>query len=204
MRLSELAEGTPIRLEASRDGEKKTEIWGKIRRNSEKRCQIDIYYYEGLNIDLNSPDYDIEADAFDHGEKKIEWINRAEAGNEKKEDRLQEKRESFRIYIGIPVDCQIEGEDSFVLLVDVSEKGFRIVRRESTALKEGTFAELHVEDEEFDFVLHGIIVWSKRIDDGKIMYGCKLLKEKSSEELLPYIKVKQKKLLEELTREIGQ
>lgn len=29
MRLSELAEGTPIRLEASRDGEKKTEIWGK-------------------------------------------------------------------------------------------------------------------------------------------------------------------------------
>jgi len=85
---------------------------------------------------LNSPDYDIEAVAFDHGEKKIEWINRAEAGNEKKEDRLQEKRESFRIYIGIPVDCQIEGEDSFVLLVDVSEKGFRIVRRESTALKE--------------------------------------------------------------------
>lgn len=190
MRLSELAEGTPIRLEASRDGEKKTEIWGKIRRNSEKRCQIDIYYYEGLNIDLNSPDYDIEAVAFDHGEKKIEWINRAEVGNEKKEDRLQEKRESFRIYIGIPVDCQIEGEDSFVLLVDVSEKGFRIVRRESTALKEGTFAELHVEDEEFDFVLQGIIVWSKQIDDGKIMYGCKLLKEKSSEELLPYIKVK--------------
>lgn len=136
MRLSELAEGTPIRLEASREGEKKTEIWGKIRKNSEKRCQIDIYYYEGLNIDLNSPDYDIEAVAFDHGEKKIEWINRAEAGNEKKEDRLQEKRESFRIYIGIPVDCQIEGEDSFVLLVDVSEKGFRIVRRESTALKE--------------------------------------------------------------------
>lgn len=204
MRLSELAEGTPIRLEASRDGEKKTEIWGKIRRNSEKRCQSDIYYYEGLNIDLNSPDYDIEAVAFDHGEKKIEWINRAEVGNEKKEDRLQEKRESFRIYIGIPVDCQIEGEDSFVLLVDVSEKGFRIVRRESTALKEGTFAELHVEDEEFDFVLQGIIVWSKQIDDGKIMYGCKLLKEKSSEELLPYIKVKQKKLLEELTREIGQ
>lgn len=153
---------------------------------------------------MNSPDYDIEAVAFDHGEKKIEWINRAEAGNEKKEDRLQEKRESFRIYIGIPVDCQIEGEDSFVLLVDVSEKGFRIVRRESTALKEGTLAELHVEDEEFDFVLHGIIVWSKRIDDGKIMYGCKLLKEKSSEELLPYIKVKQKKLLEELTREIVQ
>ena len=182
MRLSELAEGTPIRLEASRDGEKKTEIWGKIRRNSEKRCQIDIYYYEGLNIDLNSPDYDIEAVAFDHGEKKIEWIYRA----------------------GIPVDCQIEGEDSFVLLVDVSEKGFRIVRRESTALKEGTFAELHVEDEEFDFVLHGFIVWSKQIDDGKIMYGCKLLKEKSSEELLPYIKVKQKKLLEELTREIVQ
>ena len=53
-------------------------------------------------------------------------------------------------------------------------------------------------------MLHGIIVWSKQIDDGKIMYGCKLLKEKSSEELLPYIKVKQKKLLEELTREIGQ
>ena len=51
MRLSELAEGTPIRLEASRDGEKKTEIWGKIRRNSEKRCQIDIYYYEGLFCD---------------------------------------------------------------------------------------------------------------------------------------------------------
>ena len=202
MRLSELSQGTPIRLKAFQNGEKKTEIWGKIRKNSEQRCQIDIYYYEGLNIDLNSPDYDIEAVAFDHGEQKIEWINRAETGNEEKEDRLQEKRESFRIYIGIPVDCQIEGEDSFVLLVDVSEKGFRIVRRESKALRKETQVELHVEDDGLDFILEGAIVWSKQIDDGKIMYGCKLLEEKDSNKLLPYMKVKQKKLLEELTREI--
>lgn len=204
MRLSELAEGTPIRLKAFQNGEKETEIWGKIRKNSEQRCQIDIYYYEGLSIDLNSPDYDIEAVAFDHGEQKIEWINRAEAENEEKEDRLREKRESFRIYIGIPVDCQIEGDDSFVLLVDISEKGFRIVRRESTALKEGTRVDLHIEDEEFDFMLGGSIVWNKQIDGGKIMYGCKILGQKDSGEFLSYMKVKQKKLLEELTREIGQ
>ena len=51
MRLSELAEGTPIRLEAYRDDEKKTEIWGKMQKNSKKQCQIDIYYYEGLFCD---------------------------------------------------------------------------------------------------------------------------------------------------------
>lgn len=82
MKLSELKEGTPVRIQAFKDGKNINDIWGKIRKNSKNQCQIVIYYYEGGNINLNSSEYEIHATAYENGEHEIDWNNQKVGGQE--------------------------------------------------------------------------------------------------------------------------
>lgn len=205
MKLSELRQGTPIRIKAFENGRKCSEIWGKIRKNTQNRCQIDVYYYEGKNIDLNSSAYTVEAVAFDHGkELPIEWMVQSAADMRQTEDTLEEQRESFRIYIGIPVDGVVGGKEEYVLLMDASENGFRIICSNASSLVKDTYVTVHVDDEGFDFHMDGVVIWGKQNEAGKSMYGCRILTEYTDiSKLKEYIQLKQQKLLKELTEEIG-
>lgn len=204
MKLSELITGTPLRIQAFKDGQKKSDIWGKIKKNSRNECQIDIYYYEGSNIDLNSPEYEICAIAFCDGEQEIEWDNQKFKDLEHSPDRLVEQREAFRIYIGEPVECMIQNMETVALLVDMSEGGFRIMLRDCRYAKEKMPITLHVDDDEFDFRLKGHIVWEKKLDDVKSFYGCSINLGQDMEVMMQYIKKKQKKLFDELQKEISE
>ncbi|MGN0376580.1 MAG: PilZ domain-containing protein [Suilimivivens sp.] len=156
MKLSELKEGTPVRIQAFKDGNNINDIWGKIRKNAKNQCQIDIYYYEGGNINLNSPEYEIHATAYDNGEHEIDWNNQKISGQE--DERLVENRDAFRIYIGIPVECTVNNEETAALLVDLSEGGFRVVLREPRSFRVKSSVRIKIEDGNFNFSISGKIV----------------------------------------------
>ena len=197
MKLSELKEGTPVRIQAFKDGKNINDIWGKIRKNSKNQCQIVIYYYEGGNINLNSPEYEIHATAYENGEHKIDWNNQKVGGQE--DDRLVENRDTFRIYIGIPVECTVKDEDTAALLVDLSEGGFRICLRDEVIYSPACPVEIAIEDGDFSFTIGGRIVWNKKVDSVKTMYGCAINSDQNKESVITYIKEKQKKLYDEIT-----
>ena len=203
MRLSELTEGTPIRIRAYLKEDKITEIWGKIKKNSKNQCQIDVFSYEGRNINLNAPEYEIKATAFERGEHAVEWNKYTVSDAGAREDGLVENREAFRIYIGIPVDCTIGKADTAALLVDLSEKGFRIVVRDEMPFANGTMVKIDIDDDDFDFSISGNTVWNKKEDDIKTMYGCLINENRDADSIVKYIKKKQAQLLEKLTKEIA-
>lgn len=204
MKLSELKTGTPIRIRAFSSERKVGEIWGKIRKNSNEESQIDIYYYEGGNIDLNSPAYEIQAVAFANGEHEVEWNNRKVSGMEQEEERLVENRDAFRIYIGVPAECTIQNMETVALLVDMSEGGFRIMLRDFRAIKAGMPVVVEIEDADFSFEMNGKVVWGKEMDDIKSVYGCIVCEGTDKDVMKAYMKKKQEKLFEELQKEISE
>jgi len=204
MKLSEVKQGTPIRIEAL-DGEKRVaDIWGKVHKTEKQTSQIAIWYHEGLNINLNAPEYDIKATVFENGaEHDLELYHIHIKETENPEDRLTEKRDHFRIYVSVVVDCIIKDIDTSAMLVDLSEGGFRIAIR-GASLGNNMPVVLHVEDEGFDFKLYGKVVWVSQLDEVKAIYGCRITDKQDKEIMMQYIQKKQELLFEELKKEINQ
>lgn len=201
MKLTELEIGTPVKIEVYKNTEKVAEIWGKIKKNARNESLINIYYYDGSSVNWNSPEYDIQATAYRNGIHKIEW-NNARATENGTGSYLQEKRDAFRIYIGEVVNCKIRGEETVAMLVDLSEGGFRIVIRELYIQGKNIPVKIDISDAGFNFSITGTVIWNSRPDDVNTVYGCVMNSEQEKEEIVKYIKEKQKKLLEDLQKEI--
>lgn len=202
MRLSEIEAGTPIKIKVCRGDVKVAEILGKIRKNTKQESLIDVYYYEGKSVNLNSPEYEIQAVAYRNGEQQIEWKRARIQGD--MPDNFVENRDSFRIYIGEVVECIIKNMETPALLIDLSEGGFRILVRDFCAVGVHAPVMIEVDDEEFNFKIHGTVVWEKKMDNDKYVYGCSMKADQNNEIAMKYLKKKQQKLLEEIQKEINR
>lgn len=202
MKLSNVKEGTPVRVKAFKDGEKIAEIWGKMIKTGNE-SSINVYYYEGMNINLTSPEYELQTTAFDESEEyEIDMSETYVKDTENLGSRLIEKRDSFRIYISSVVDCVVAGEDTAGLLVDLSENGFKIAVMGN--FKKNQTVELFIDEEDLKFSIKGTIVWTKPVSDVRCMCGCIMLPDQNREEVLKYIQKKQLKMFEDLKKEIAK
>lgn len=196
IKLADLKTGTPIIMSVYEGDEKYAEIWGKIRKNGQRETNIDIFCYKGKNINFNSPQYNIVAQAFQDGIYEIVWENSKMGGKGSKDTVLVEQRDNFRIYIGEPADCVGEGKDTPVLLVDLSEGGFRIMSR--TEFHVGSMLKVTVEnDEGEEFNFKGKIVWGKTVAPERSVYGCQLSKEQDLSVVDRYLDERQEVLMKE-------
>jgi|GEM_PF-1164845 len=203
IQLADLKTGTPIIMSVYEGEEKYAEIWGKIRKNGPRQTNIDIFCYKGKNINFNSPQYNIVAQAFQDGVYEIVWENNKMGNKTAKDTILVEQRDNFRIYVGEPADCVGEGKDTPVLLVDLSEGGFRIMSR--TEFHVGSMLKLTVEDDDGkEFRFKGKIVWGKTVAPERSVYGCQLSKDQDISVVEDYLQERQKILMEEFENTIKQ
>lgn len=203
MKLSEVKEGTPIQVKAFKDGEKIAEIWGKMIKTDKNESSINVYYYEGMNINLTYPEYNLQATAYDEAnEYEIDMSTMYVKDTENLENRLIEKRDSFRIYISSVVDCVVAGEDTAGMLVDLSENGFKIAVMGS--FKKNQKVEIFIDEEGFNFSIKGTIVWARPVSDVRCMCGCVMLPDQDRKNVLEYIQQKQLKMFEDLKKEIAK
>lgn len=201
MRLSEVKVGTPIRVQAFQGSRKVADIWGKVRTSGGKERQIEIYYYEGSNINLNNPLYEVKASIFVKGHKEQPIsMNKAHI-KDHPEDVIAEKRDSFRIFVSVVADCILKNNSTAALVVDMSLGGFRIAVRDSDVAV-GSPVMLHIEEDGYDFKLHGKVVWGKPDGPVRHVYGCQLNPGEDISSLEPYIQLKQKQLYDRLMDEI--
>lgn len=203
MRLSEVKVGTPIRVQAFEGSTKVADIWGKVRTSGGKERQIEIYYYEGTNININNPRYDVKASIFVKGHKEQPIsMNKAQI-KEHPEDSINEKRDSFRIFVSVVADCILKNNSTAALVVDMSMGGFRIAVRDRD-VPEGAPVMIHIEEQGFDFKLHGKVVWGKPDGPVRHIYGCQLNPGEDKSTLEAYIQLKQKQLYDHLMNEIDR
>lgn len=204
MRLSEVEAGTPIHIEAYKNKERIADIWGKIHRNLQNESQIEIYYYEGKNINLNSSPYEIKAYAYLSRTPVEISLNNAHIKElSSNGDALVENRDAFRIYISVVIDCIVDKVHSATaLLIDLSESGFRVAVQ-GPLYPNKTSISLYVVDAGFDFRIAGNIVWGSALSDTQGVYGCRITKETDRTTLLKYIKKKQQGLYKEIQDEIN-
>ena len=92
------------------------------------------------------------------------------------------RREHFRCYVGIPssLQCSLNSKACNALIKDVSSSGFAVVCDESVVLTPGQLVHTVLNDqprtngETFNFHLYGLVQRSQSLDNGKILYGCRL------------------------------
>ena len=92
------------------------------------------------------------------------------------------RRANFRCYIGLPSSLRygIPPQDYEVIIKDISYSGFAIVCDPTVELQENELIHLLLEDaiegdaQEYSFMLTGIVVRSQDMENGRILYGCKI------------------------------
>ncbi len=201
MKLADLNTGTPIIMSVFDKDECVAEIWGKIRKNSEKETSIDIFCYKGQNVNFNAPQYHISAKVYQDGEHEISWENR-KVGKGDADTVLVEQRDNFRIYIGDACECVTDGEETAVLLVDLSEGGFRVMSR--TEFKPGSPISIMLETDDGELKMKGQIVWGKKVAPERFIYGCKMSEEQELTKIKAFLELKQKNLKEEFESSLAK
>lgn len=92
------------------------------------------------------------------------------------------RRENFRCYVGIPssLQCSLNSTACSTLIRDVSSTGFAVICDESIVLTPGQLVHTVLNDqpktngEIYNFHLYGLVQRSQSLDNGKILYGCRL------------------------------
>lgn len=92
------------------------------------------------------------------------------------------RREAFRCYIGIPTSVQGGGNKAAydAVIKDVSISGFSIICSADVEFRENQVLHVLLNDrieelaENYSFHLYGIIVRIEELDNGNIVYGCRL------------------------------
>lgn len=94
------------------------------------------------------------------------------------------RRQSFRCYVGIPstVACLPPVTPFDATIKDVSISGFSVVCSQSVNLEMQQMLHTILEDyiaetdQHFSFDMHGIIARAQQLENGNILYGCRLNK----------------------------
>lgn len=86
------------------------------------------------------------------------------------------RRENYRVYIGIDGCAQIDGQDvnQDVIVKDVSIGGFALITDVDIDV-EGATVHLYYMDDGTKIVLNGQIVRKEQMDENRYLYGCELL-----------------------------
>lgn len=86
------------------------------------------------------------------------------------------RRENYRVYIGIDGCAQIDGQDmnQDVIVKDVSIGGFAFITDVDIDV-EGATVHLYYMDDGTKIVLNGQIVRKEQMDEKRYLYGCELL-----------------------------
>lgn len=86
------------------------------------------------------------------------------------------RRENYRVYIGVDGSAQIEGYDANqdVIVKDVSIGGFALIT-DVDIDAEGATVRLYYLDEGTKIVLNGKIVRKEQMEKNRYLYGCELL-----------------------------
>lgn len=92
------------------------------------------------------------------------------------------RRQNFRCFIGtaITMQCGINRSTCGAILRDISISGFAVVCNRNTTLEANRIIHILYEDyleetnQKFLFHLYGIIVRTQELENGRILYGCRL------------------------------
>lgn len=98
------------------------------------------------------------------------------------EGKMNNRRESFRCYVGINSSMQCGGNRAAhdAVIKDVSANGFSVTCNADVEFKEGQVIHVLLKDyleelaENFSFHLYGIIVRKQELENEKLIYGCRL------------------------------
>ena len=104
------------------------------------------------------------------------------------------RRNNFRVYIGLNADAQVGANKSVerVIVKDISNSGFAIIKEEQEENFENELVRVSFDDTKIGnhIALVGFVTRVKKLDNGKMILGCKLSKEPSN--LSEYLSMKQR------------
>ncbi|MCR5691567.1 MAG: hypothetical protein K6G62_05050 [Eubacterium sp.] len=209
MNISELSPGSKLRLNvAIRD--RQFEFESKVAEPSKKEFLIEPIRMDGklLNVEGNSVTVDLLLIRED--EKPIIWKNvdircvrhkhkTYYAVDKDLPGKEYNRRREYRLFVGEEMTAHIGSDrtDRSILLKDVSNSGFAFINPSSLEEDEESFVYLafpaKLGEREIEIPLFGKIVRKMDLPDGRVLYGCVLVKK--NEILGRYINQKQMEIL---------
>lgn len=93
------------------------------------------------------------------------------------------RRGDYRLYIGEEIHARIghNGPERIVLLKDISNSGFAFIYTEDLPNSDGAFVYMtypaRIEDQYKELALFGKVVRKMPLEDGRMLYGCVLVKK---------------------------
>lgn len=98
------------------------------------------------------------------------------------ESKVLNRRNSFRCYVGVSTTVQAGGNKAAhdAIIKDVSMTGFAVTCSADTDFHENQVLHVVLNDyleelaENFNFHLYGLIVRIEQLDNGSVIYGCKM------------------------------
>ena len=195
MKLEELTAGTPITLIA-KIGEEQLEFHSTVQETYPKKKFIlaDPVYRDEKIISFSSPGITVDL-LVSLDKDKPQIFQKVVIMTMKKPDKSLcysiaatsdskgiNRRGNFRCFIGTPttIKCGIEQDLYDAILRDVSISGFSVTVDSDLGITENQVIHAMLEDyieelnENFSFHLYGLVVRIQELDNGKIVYGCRL------------------------------
>ncbi len=185
---SELDKGTPIRLNV-RSGEHAMEFDSVVRHKPGRQVLIDAVQRDGQTLNVKGCQVDILLARED--EKPIRWKDcELTCVSYKKEvyyalegyniGREFNRRSGYRLSIGEEVTVKIGhgGFDYAAILKDISNSGFAFILDKEVKGAEESFVYTDytglLGEREVNMPLHGKVVRTMPLPDGRMLYGCVL------------------------------
>ncbi len=195
MRIEELTTGTPITLTANVNGEQ-LDFHTTVQEVFPKKKFIlaDAVYQDEKIVSFNAPGTSVDLLAALDRDKpmlfqgiKIATMKKADKSlcygiTATGEAKPINRRENYRCYVGLPttIKCGLQQMTYSAILRDVSVSGFSVAVDSDLELTQNQVIHTLLEDyiaelnENFSFHLYGLIVRIQQLDNGKIVYGCRL------------------------------
>lgn len=195
MLLEELKPGQTISLLVKVNGNSLT-FESRVQANYPEKHMIlaDPVISNGRPVSFQGENVVLNILAFVEGEKPALFKNVASKLIKRKDGQLcycfasllksvaYNRRENYRCYVGVnsSMQCRLNSIAQPVLIRDISSTGFALVCDSSVQLENGQLVHTVLNDQpalnssKYSFHLYGIVARVQELDNGKLLYGCRL------------------------------
>lgn len=193
MLFSELGDGTDVRLNITIE-ETMFEFDTTVRNKHKKKVLLEPIRKNGKILNVQSDNIRVDVMYIREDEKPILWMNTQMecvkykgqvyyAAAESLKGKEYNRRGDFRLFIGEEHPAKI-GQNKrarLVVLKDLSSSGFAFVSPEKIENPNGVFVYIlypgKLENKTIELPLFGKIIRNTTLTDGRVLYGCVLVKK---------------------------
>lgn len=193
MFFSELGDGTDVRLNITIE-ETMFEFDTTVRTRHKKKVLFEPIRKNGKILNVQSDNIRVDVMYIREAEKPILWTGTQMvcvkykgqlyyAAAENMKGKEHNRRGDFRLFIGEEYPAKIgqNKRSHLVVLKDLSNSGFAFVSPEKIENSDGVFVYIlyygKLDDKKIELPLFGKIIRNATLTDGRVLYGCVLVKK---------------------------